>query len=144
MESGLEKVVWFQYFTLLLIKKKTKSCKQQKIGGFEYFGDFDVMNKLKESENLFTISESLKYSNPPIFCCLQNFVFFLIKSRAKYLDNSNSNILEVPMLWTSNFCSLQKDIIKKDWTNFSNKSWQTLLFEMLRQIQGWNQWEIFQ
>ena len=27
--------------------------------------------------NLFTTSESPKYSNPPIFCCLQNFVFFL-------------------------------------------------------------------
>ena len=88
--------------------------------------------------NLFTTSESPKYSNPPIFCCLQNFVFFLIKSRAKYwnhatfsnsdsmgvqlkalkyvlqnyfqkiktkffgqFDNSNLNILEVPMPWTS-------------------------------------------
>ena len=27
--------------------------------------------------NLFTTSESPKYSNPPIFCCLQKFVFFL-------------------------------------------------------------------
>ena len=34
--------------------------------------------------NLFTTSESPKYSNPPIFCCLQNFGFFLVKSRAKY------------------------------------------------------------
>ena len=32
---------------LLLIKKKTKFCKQQKIGGFEYFGDSDVVNKLQ-------------------------------------------------------------------------------------------------
>ena len=46
MQSELEKVAWFQYFALLLIKKKTKVCKQQKIGGFEYFGDFDVVNKL--------------------------------------------------------------------------------------------------
>ena len=46
MESELEKVAWFQYFALLLIKKKTKFCKQQKIGGFEYFGDSDVVNKL--------------------------------------------------------------------------------------------------
>ena len=30
MESELEKVAWFQYFALLLIKKKTKFCKQQK------------------------------------------------------------------------------------------------------------------
>ena len=48
MQSELEKVAWFQYFTLLLIKKKTKFCKQQKIGGFEYFGDSDVVNKLIE------------------------------------------------------------------------------------------------
>ena len=27
-------------------QEKTKFCKQQKIGGFEYFGDSDVMNKL--------------------------------------------------------------------------------------------------
>ena len=47
MESELEKVAWFQYFALLLIKKKTKFCKQQKIGGFQYFGDSDVVNKLK-------------------------------------------------------------------------------------------------
>ena len=40
MESELEKVAWFQYFALLLIKKKTKFCKQQKIG------DSDVVNKL--------------------------------------------------------------------------------------------------
>ena len=46
MQSELEKVAWFQYFALLLIKKKTKFCKQQKIGGFEYFGDSDVVNKL--------------------------------------------------------------------------------------------------
>ena len=26
---------------------RTKFCKQQKIGGFEYFGDSDVVNKLK-------------------------------------------------------------------------------------------------
>ena len=45
MESELEKVAWFQYFALLLIKKK-KSYKQQKIGGFEYFWDSDVVNKL--------------------------------------------------------------------------------------------------
>ena len=49
MQSELEKVAWFQYFALLLIKKKTKFCKQQKIGGFEYFGDFDVVNKLQVS-----------------------------------------------------------------------------------------------
>ena len=48
MQSELEKVAWFQYFALLLIKKKTKFCKQQKIGGFEYFGDSDVVNKLKK------------------------------------------------------------------------------------------------
>ena len=29
-------------------EKKTKFCKQQKIGGFEYFGDSDVVNKLIE------------------------------------------------------------------------------------------------
>ena len=46
MQSELEKVAWFQYFALLLIKKKTKFCKQQKIGGFEYFGDSNVVNKL--------------------------------------------------------------------------------------------------
>ena len=46
MQSELEKVAWFQYFALLLIKKKTKFCKQQKIGEFEYFGDSDVVNKL--------------------------------------------------------------------------------------------------
>ena len=46
MQSELEKVAWFQYFALLLIKKKTKFCKQQKIGGFEYFGDSDIMIKL--------------------------------------------------------------------------------------------------
>ena len=46
MQSELEKVAWFQYFALLLIKKKTKFCKQQKIGGFEYLGDSDVVNKL--------------------------------------------------------------------------------------------------
>ena len=45
MESELEKVAWFQYFSLLLIKKKAKLYKQQKIGGFEYFGDSDVVNK---------------------------------------------------------------------------------------------------
>ena len=28
-------------------QKKTKFCKQQKIGGFEYFGDSDVVNKFK-------------------------------------------------------------------------------------------------
>ena len=33
-------------------EKKTKFCKQQKIGGFEYFGDSDVVNKLlKESKD---------------------------------------------------------------------------------------------
>ena len=48
MQSELEKVAWFQYFALLLIKKKTKFCKQQKIGGFEYFGDSDVVNKLND------------------------------------------------------------------------------------------------
>ena len=47
MESELEKVAWFQYFALLLIKEKPKFCKQQKIGGFEYFGDPDVVNKLQ-------------------------------------------------------------------------------------------------
>ena len=45
MQSELEKVAWFQYFALLLIKKKTKFCKQQKIGGFEYYRDSDVVNK---------------------------------------------------------------------------------------------------
>ena len=96
-----------------------------------------VAGKMQIS-NLFTTSESPKYSNLPIFCCLQNFVFFSIKSRAKYcnqatfsnsdcmgvqfkalkyviqikkkkfktiffgqLDNSNSNILQVLMSWTS-------------------------------------------
>ena len=47
MQSELEKVASFQYFALLLIKKKTKFCKQQKIGGFKYFGDSDVVNKLE-------------------------------------------------------------------------------------------------
>ena len=28
-------------------QEKTKFCKQQKIGGFEYFGDSDVVNKLE-------------------------------------------------------------------------------------------------
>ena len=33
-------------------QEKTKFCKQQKIGGFEYFGDSDVVNKLlKESKD---------------------------------------------------------------------------------------------
>ena len=27
-------------------QEKNKVCKQQKIGGFEYFGDSDVVNKL--------------------------------------------------------------------------------------------------
>ena len=31
MESELEKVAWFQYFALLLIKQKTKLCKQQNL-----------------------------------------------------------------------------------------------------------------
>ena len=48
MQSELEKVAWFQYFALLLIKKKTKFCKQKKIGWFEYFGDSDVVNKLND------------------------------------------------------------------------------------------------
>ena len=50
--------------------------------------------------NLFTTSESPKYSNPPIFCCLQNFVFFLIKSRAKYWNHaiySNSDSMGVQL-----------------------------------------------
>ena len=49
---------------------------------------------------LFTTSESPKYSNPPIFCCLQNFVFFLIKSRAKYWNHatfSNSDSMGVQL-----------------------------------------------
>ena len=48
MQSELEKVAWFQCFALLLIKKKTKFCKQKKIGWFEYFGDSDVVNKLND------------------------------------------------------------------------------------------------
>ena len=53
-----------------------------------------------ETFNLFTTSESPKYSNPPIFCCLQNFVFFLIKSRAKYWNHatfSNSDSMGVQL-----------------------------------------------
>ena len=49
MQSELEKVALFQYFALLLIKQKTKFCKQQnfeKNGEFEYFGDSNVVNKL--------------------------------------------------------------------------------------------------
>ena len=49
---GTSKIFEFElskYFALLLIKKNTKFCKQQKIGGFKYFGDSDVMNKLIDS-----------------------------------------------------------------------------------------------
>ena len=50
MQSELEKVAWFQYFALLLIKQKTIFCLQQnfekKIENSNIFGDSDVVNKL--------------------------------------------------------------------------------------------------
>ena len=61
---------------------------------FKYLGAILVLflcwffETILDTINLFTTSESPKYLNLPIFCCLQNFVFFLIKSRVKYWNHT--------------------------------------------------------
>ena len=47
-----------------MIKKRTKFCKQQKIGGLQYFGDSDVVNKLID------LDFTLFFSNLVIFSYL--------------------------------------------------------------------------
>ena len=76
----------------------------------------------EKTTKLFMTSESPKYSNPPIFCCLQNFVFFLIKSRAKYWNHatfSNSDCMGVQ------FKALKyviQNYLKKSQQNFLDNS----------------------
>ena len=97
-----------------------------------------IWKKKYPTFNLFMTSESPKYSNPPIFCCLQNFVFFLIKSRAKYWNHatfSNSDSMGVQLkalkYVIQNYLKKWKHNFLDNWTIWVRISWR---FQCRKQV----------